>query len=174
MSNDLERRLREGYRVMSERVHQLLQHTGEGVVHTLEEALLKAREQAYTLGELSREEAEVVATALKCDVEGVALTMMQAEVGVKQWMDTDLTVAEHSLLERALSGADPTTLELLRLKELWMEREQAPVHAGTEAGEGAYECVACGEIIHLERAATVPPCPRCKGARFRSIRSAVM
>ncbi|MEW6691505.1 MAG: hypothetical protein AB1340_01555 [Pseudomonadota bacterium] len=174
MPNDFEGRLREGYRAMSERVHQILQHAGEGMVHTLEEALLKAREQAYTLGELSREEAEVVATALKRDVEGVALAMMQAEVGAKQWMETDLTVAERSLLERALSGADPTTLDLLRLKELWTEREQAPVHAGTEAGKGAYECVACGEIIHLEQAATVPPCPRCKGTRFRPIRSAVM
>ncbi|MFZ5536260.1 MAG: zinc ribbon-containing protein [Pseudomonadota bacterium] len=174
MPTDFERRLREGYRVMSERVHQLLQHAGEGMVHTLEEALLKAREQAYTLGELSREEAEVVATALKRDVEGVALTMMQAELGVKQWVETDLTVAERSLLERVLSGADPTTLELLRLKELWTEREQAPVHAGAEAPKGAYECVACGEIIHLEQAATVPPCPRCKGTRFRPVRSAVM
>jgi DNA-directed RNA polymerase subunit RPC12/RpoP len=174
MPNDLERRLREGYRVMSERVHQLLQHAGEGMMHTLEEALLKAREQAYTLGELSREEAEVVATALKRDVEEVALTMMQAELGVKQWMDTDLTVAERRLLERVLSGADPTTLQLLRLKELWAEREQAPVHAGAEATQGAYACVTCGEIIHLEQTTTVPPCPRCKGTRFRPVCSAVM
>ncbi|MEF3193624.1 MAG: zinc ribbon-containing protein [Halothiobacillaceae bacterium] len=174
MSNDLEGRLREGYRTMIDRVHQLLQHAGEGVVHSLEEALLKAREQAYTLGELSREEAEVVATALKRDVEGVALTMMQAEAGARLWMETDLTVAERRLLERALASADPTTLELLRLKELWTEREQAPVHAGMEARKGAYACVACGEIIHLAQAATVPPCPRCKSTRFRPMGSAVM
>lgn len=174
MSNDLEGRLREGYRVMSERVQRLLQHAGEGLAHTLEEAILRAREQAYTLGELSREEAEVVATALKRDVEDVALAMMQAEVGAKQWMDTDLAVAERHLFERILANADPTTLELLRLKERWAEYAQAPVRAGTEAPKGAFECVACGEVIHLEHAATVPPCPRCKGTRFRPIRSAVM
>ncbi|MGK0673457.1 MAG: hypothetical protein ABWU16_02195 [Halothiobacillaceae bacterium] len=174
MSNDLERRLRDGYRVMSERVQRLLQHAGEGVVHTLEEALLKAREQAYILGELSREEAEVVAMALRRDVEDVALAMMQAEVGVKPWMDTELVVAERLLFERILANADPTILELLRLKESWAEYEQAPLRTGMEAPKGAFACLACGAVIHLEQAATVPPCARCKGTRFRPIRSAVM
>jgi DNA-directed RNA polymerase subunit RPC12/RpoP len=171
---NLEGRLKDGYRAMIERAHHFLQHAGEGLEHTLEEAILKAREQAYALGELSREEAEEIAAALKRDVEVLALAMMQAEVGAQQWLDTDLTFAERSLLERALSGADPTTLELLRLKELWAERAQGWVSTGAEAAAGAYACVACGETIHLEHAATVPPCPRCKGTRFKPIRSAVM
>lgn len=171
---NLEGRLKDGYRAMIERAHHFLQHAGEGLEHTLEEAILKAREQAYALGELSREEAEEIAAALKRDVEVLALAMMQAEVGAQQWLDTDLTFAERSLLERALSGADPTTLELLRLKELWAEQEPALAHAGAEAPSGAFECMECGEVIHLEHAGRIPPCPRCKGARFRPIRSAVM
>ncbi|HET19215.1 MAG TPA: hypothetical protein ENO16_01215 [Chromatiales bacterium] len=174
MPNEFEGRLRSGYRAMSERVQQLLQQAGEGVRHTLGDALLMAREQAYTLGELSREEAEVVSMALRRDVEEVAVTMMQPEAGVKQWADTDLSMAERVLVERALAGADPTTVEWMRLKEAWAEREQAPVHAGSEAAAGTYECVVCGELIHLGQAGIVPPCPHCKGTRYRPIQSAVM
>ncbi len=173
MSYDLKGRLREGYRRMSERVHQLLQQAGNGV-HTLEDALHKASEQAHALGELSREEAELVAEALKRDVEELALGMMQAEAGIKDWADTDLSLSERMLLERALSTADPATLEWLRLKAGWAERDGYSLHAGMKASPGAYECQSCGEVVHLEHEATLPPCPHCKGTRFRPIPSAVM
>lgn len=170
MSIQIEERLREAYRAMNERVHRLLEQAG----HSLDEAIDKAREQAYALGELTREEAEEVASALKRDVEAVALAMMAAEAGLREWVDTDLAVAEYRLLERALASADPTTLEWLWLKERLREQEAAPVHAGDEAAKGAYLCLTCGEVLHLEHAARVPPCPHCRGARFKPIRSVVM
>lgn len=174
MPKGFEARLREGYRAMSGRVQHLLQDIEYGGMHTLEEAVNKAREMAMTLGELTREEADFVAKALKRDVEDVSLSMMQAGLGLQHWAETDLTAAEQTFIQRVLSAADPTTLEWLHLREGWEERMVNGIHTGHEAGAGAYECIACGEIIHLEHAATVPPCPRCKGGRYRPIRSAVM
>jgi len=174
MPKGFEARLREGYRAMSGRVQHALQNVEKGSLHTLEDALLQARDMAMTLGELTREEADFIAQALKRDVEDVSLSMMQAEAGLKHWAETDLTVAEQAFIQRVLGAADPTTLEWLHLREAWEERMVNGIHAGHEAGAGAYECVACGEIIHLDRAATVPPCPQCGGGRYRSIRSAVM
>lgn len=171
---DFEARLREGYRNMSERVQHLLQGAEQGALHTLEEALFKAREMAMTLGELTREEADFIAQALKRDVEDVSLSMMQVEAGLESWANTELTVAEQGFFERVLASADPTTLEWMHLKEAWEERERDGIHAGHVAEAGAYECIACGEVVHLKQATTVPPCPRCKGGRYRPIRSAIM
>ncbi|MEW6446163.1 MAG: zinc ribbon-containing protein [Pseudomonadota bacterium] len=159
---------------MIERVQRYLQDTEGGVIHTMEEALYKAREAAMTLGELTREEADEIVDALRRDVDDVALTMIQAEAGFRTWMETDLTVAEQAMLVRALSSADPTTLEWMLLRESWEERRRVVARTGQVAEAGSYECLACGEIIHLHAEGVVPPCPRCKGTDYRGALSAVM
>lgn len=174
MAQDFETRLRAGYRNMIERVQHFLQEAEEGATGAMEEALSKAREMALTLDELTREEADEIVDALRRDVDDVALTMIQAEAGLRTWMETDLTAAEQAMLMRALSSADPTTLEWMLLKGEWVERRRVTAQTGQMADAGSYECLNCGEIIHLHEAGVVPPCPRCKGTDYRNARSAVM
>lgn len=167
--------LRAAYGKMSERVHDLLQSSsGSGV--SVKDAIQRARELATELGELSREEADFIADALRRDIDQLSLSLIQAEAELKEWADTDLAVIEQSLLDHLLKASDPTALELMRLREAWEERAagKGGVHAGQVAEAGAYTCTTCGEIIHLKEAGKLPPCPRCAGSDYLPIRSAVM
>lgn len=38
---------------------------------------------------------------------------------------------------------------------------------GEKPGIGAYKCMKCGEVVHLDDADdTLPPCPKCNGTEF--------
>ncbi|MGD9888569.1 MAG: hypothetical protein AB7S56_04795 [Halothiobacillaceae bacterium] len=174
MSSHFQGRLREAYHAMSERVLDLMQ--GEhGVRKSLDAALLQAREWVMTAKELSLEEADDLAATLRHEMDALSNTLLSAEEEFEDWVETDLLVAEHQALEQMLLAADPTTRDLLRLKEMWAEQMAQLLRAGDTVAAGAYECVDCGEVLHLEASQNVlPPCPACAGSVYRRLRSAVM
>jgi predicted RNA-binding Zn-ribbon protein involved in translation (DUF1610 family) len=181
MSSRFQGRLREAYVAMSERVLHLMQHEASettkvgGVRQSLEDALLQAREWVMTLKELSYEEADALADALRREVDELSQTLVAAEEEFEDWVETDLLFAEHRAVECMLLAADPTTRDLMRLKEKWAEQMAQLLRVGDAVEAGAYECVRCGDVLHVHEAeAVLPPCPSCGGELYRRIRSAVM
>ena len=174
MASHFQGRLREAYNAMSERVLDLMQ--GEhGVRQSLDSALLRAREWVMTLNELTHEEADDLAATLRREVDELSATLVAAEEEFEDWVETDLLVAEHQALEKMLLAADPTTRDLLRLKEMWAEQMAQLLRAGDTVAAGAYECVDCGEVLHVKVDGDVlPACPACGGTLYRRMRSAVM
>jgi predicted RNA-binding Zn-ribbon protein involved in translation (DUF1610 family) len=174
MASQLQGRLREAYNAMSERVLDVMQ--GEhGVRQSLEHALMQAREWVMTANELTHEEADDLAATLRREVDELSATLVAAEEEFEDWVETDLLVAEHQALEKMLLAADPTTRDLMRLKEMWVEQMAQLLHAGDTVEAGAYECVDCGEVLHFDAKENVlPACPTCGGTNYRRLRSAVM
>ncbi|MEW5838462.1 MAG: hypothetical protein AB1717_06485 [Pseudomonadota bacterium] len=174
MANRFQGHLREAYNAMSERVLDLMQ--GEhGVRQSLDKALLQAREWVMTARELTHEEADELAANLRRDVDELSEILVAAEEEFHDWVETDLLVAEDMALEKLLLAADPTTRDLMRLKEMWTEQMAQLLHAGDEVEAGAYECVGCGEVLHFDAERNVlPPCAVCGDEDYRRLRSAVM
>ena len=167
-------RLREAYHAMSERVVDLMQ--GErGVRQSFDNALMKAREWVMTARELTHEEADDLAKTLLREVDDLSQTLVAAEEELEDWIETDLLFAEHQALESMLLAADPTTRDLMRLKEMWAEQMAQLLQTGDVVEAGAYECVCCGEVLYFESVNNVlPGCPICGGEVYRRLRSAVM
>ena len=174
MASHFQGRLREAYNAMSEQVLELMQ--GEhGVRKSLDAALLQAREWVMIAKELTHEEADDLAATLRRDVDELSTTLVAAEEEFEDWVETDLLFAEHRAVECMLLAADPTTRDLMRLKEMWAEQMAQLLRAGDMVAAGAYECVDCGEVLHLDAEQSVlPPCPACAGSVYRRLRSAVM
>ncbi len=174
MASRFQGRLREAYNAMSERVVDLMQ--GErGVRQSLDNALMKAREWVMAARELTHEEADDLATTLRREVDELSQTLVAAEEEFEDWVETDLLFAEHRAVECMLLAADPTTRDLMRLKEMWAEQMAQLLHAGDVVDAGAYECVGCGELQHFEGGENaLLACPICKGEVYRRLRSAVM
>lgn len=174
MANRFQGRLREAYNAMSERVLDLMQGEG-GVRQSLEHALLQAREWVMSARELTQEEAEDLARALRKEVDDLTQTLMDAEEEFEDWVETDLLFAEHRAVECMLLAADPTTRDLMRLKEIWAQQMAQLLSAGDEVEAGAYECVDCGELLHFDAPRNVlPRCEVCGGERYRRLRSAIL
>ena len=174
MASHFQGRLREAYNAMSERVLDLMQ--GEhGVRKSLDKALLQAREWVMTAKELTHEEADDLVATLRHEVDELSNTLVAAEEEFEDWVETDLLFAEHRAVECMLLAADPTTRDLMRLKEMWAEQMAQLLRAGDMVEAGAYECVDCGEVLHLDTSQNMlPPCPACAGSVYRRLRSAVM
>ncbi len=156
-------RLIEAYRTMVERVHEAMDHLGEEV-DRLQEAVGHARDRAVELGELTREEAENLAAYVKRDLEEARRYLAEERHELAGWFYIDRELIEASLLEFFFKAADPTEVELLRLKE--QAREAAVYRTGEISGPGALQCTACGELIHFSRPGRIPPCPKCHGTTF--------
>lgn len=174
MASRFQGRLREAYNAMSERVLEVMQ--GEhGVRQSLDHALMQAREWVMTARELTHEEADDLAATLRREVDELSQTLAAAEEEFEDWVETDLLFAEHQAVECMLLAADPTTRDLMRLKEMWAEQMAQLLHAGDAVEAGAYECVGCGEVLHFDGAKNLLPyCPVCGGEVYRRLRSAVM
>ena len=127
MSSRFQGRMREAYNAMSERVLHLMQSDAHGVSQgevrqSLESAMLQAREWVMTAKELTHEEADDLAATLRHEVDELSNTLVAAEEEFEDWVETDLLFAEHRAVECMLLAADPTTRDLMRLKEMWGSR----------------------------------------------------
>jgi len=156
--------------VLLEQHERLLARTVEGLQADDERSLSlihrlvdDARDRAVRLKEVSREDAEKLAAFLKHDLTQAANYLSTTGSELKDWLGFDATLLETAFLEPLLEAADPTTVELLALKE---QAELAPCHSGQITTPGTLECDKCGEKLHFYRSSKIPPCPRCHATSF--------
>jgi len=153
------------YEKMLERVHQALEHAEQDTIPTLKRSIEQAREKAVELGELTREEADRVATYVERDMKDAAGFLGETQQELSDWLKFDLRLIESRLLDMFANVADRTRVELSALAE--QARQASFYHTGEVTGPGTLICRWCGKPMHFHKAGHIPPCPKCHSIEFR-------
>ena len=157
-------RLVAAYETMLERVHETVERA-ESHVPALKQNLEQAREKAVELGELTREEAEKVASYVERDMHDAAVYLSETGEQLKEWWDFDLKQMEERMLEAFASVADQTSLQLRQMRENLRRAEF--YHTGEVTGPGTLVCTGCGKTMNFKKPGHIPPCPGCRKTEFR-------
>ncbi len=155
------------YENMLERVDDLLEKAEESTLPTLKKGLEHAREKAIELDELTREEAEKIASYVERDMHDAAGFLHKSGEEFREWLRFDLELIESRLLDMFAKVADKTSLELGRFAE--QAREASLYHTGEITGPGTLVCSECGKELHFHKTGHIPPCAGCRGTRFARV-----
>ena len=158
-------RMAEAYERMLERVDEILGRAEKSAIPTLRKSLEHARERAVELNELTREEAEKLATYVERDIKEAAQFLTETGEQFREWWRFDLKLIETNMLEMFANVADKTRLELEKLAN--QAREATYYHTGEVTGPGTLICSECGKALNFHKAGHIPPCPQCHATRYR-------
>ena len=154
-------RLVAAYDRMLERVHDAEHAT----LPNLRKRVDVAREKAVELGELTREEADRIATYLQRDLRDAAEYLHDTGEELGAWLRFDLKLIERRVLDMFANVADRTRVELAELAE--RARQASLYHTGEITGPGTLYCTACGRAMRFHKAGHIPPCPSCHATQFQ-------
>lgn len=156
-------KLTEAYNLMLERSREAMDKAGKG----LREGVDTAMERATELGELTREEAELVSIYVMRDLEDAAEFINKEGQELRDWLKFDLELVERSLLDIFAQMVDHTREELTKLQI--RATALGEWKSGEIASIGTLQCKSCGELLHFHKTGHIPPCPKCHGTTFRRI-----
>ena len=153
------------YEHMLARVHEAFQYAEEQTLPHFRHVLDEVRDKTVELGELTREEADKVATYLERDIQDTASYLAQSGEDLRAWWRFDLDLVEQRLLDMFTSVADQTRLQWQQLAEqAWASSHY---RTGEVAGPGTLVCAACGAEMHFHQPGRIPPCPKCRATLFQ-------
>lgn len=161
MSNKLET----AYERMRERTQQFLDENTQELLPSLLDALTSAKEQAIHLGELSKDEAELISAYLRRDLHDAGEYIKQQRGELGDWLRFDVDLIEKNIWNSLSLLVDKTTIELEALKE--RADRLGEWHTGEITGPGTLVCSACGEEIHFHKTGHIPPCPKCHATVYK-------
>lgn len=165
-------RLTEAYHHMMKRVKahlDELEQAEKDFLPNLQQSIEHAAERSVELGELTREEAQLIGRYLKRDVEDAGHYLAKTGHDLREWLRFDLELIEERLLDLFDSAADKTRLQMLAFKETL---EQASHYqTGEITGPGTLQCDNCGEQLAFYTVAPIPACPNCAGTTFSRLLS---
>ena len=156
------------YERMRERTQQFLDEKTEDLLPSLRDALASAKDQAVHLGELSKDEAELISTYLRRDLQDAGEYVKQQRGELGDWLRFDIDLIEKNIWDSLSLLVDKTTIELEALRE--RADQFGEWHTGEITGPGTLVCDACGEEIHFLQTGHIPPCPKCHGTVFKRSR----
>lgn len=150
-----------------EAYNNLMRHLYEVMddgIHSLADALEKAKEKTSELGGLTQEELNKVSDFVQRDVEHAAHSLNQSDSNdLSEWLKFDIDLIENFALDAFMSVADKTSVELARLKSI---AEVNTYHSGEIAGPGTFLCDQCNKEIAFKSTSVIPKCPQCGGDTF--------
>jgi hypothetical protein len=158
-------KLIDAYNLMLDRTRENMKVAGKELRHGLDAAMEKATE----LGELSREEAEQVSDYVLRDLHDAADFINESGSELRDWLRFDVQVVEKSLADAFAQMVDHTKMELDQLEQ--RANAVGEWHTGEIVGIGTLECKGCGEHLHFHKTGHIPPCPKCRGTKYRRIRT---
>lgn len=159
-----EQRAVAAYNRMMERVKAALDEAGHTTLPNLRHGVEKAAQVAEQLGELTRDEAEKIASYLQRDLHDAGEYLAATGNDMRTWFRFDVELIEDRLLDLFSSVADRTRLEWLELER---QARIGPTYlSGEITGPGTLQCEDCGKDIHFHTTGHIPPCPGCHGTRF--------
>jgi hypothetical protein len=171
-SSNLNSRLTEAYRHMMKRVKahlDELEQAEKEFLPNLQQSIEHAAERSVELGELTREEAQLIGNYLKRDIEDAGHYLAKTGHDLREWLRFDLELIEERLLDLFSSAADKTRLQMLAFKK---NLEQASRYqTGEITGPGTLQCDNCGERLAFYTVAPIPACPNCAGTTFNRVSS---
>lgn len=159
------------YANMLERVRQGLESTEDDVATRLQYVIDAAKEKAFELGELTREEAEKVGEYLLRDMQDASGYLAQEGKQLGDWLKFDIELVEERLAEVLTETLDhavnTTNLELQQLADT--AAEENLWYTGEVTGPGTLVCDNCGHELNFYHIQDVPGCPRCDGTIFKRV-----
>jgi len=159
--NDPVEKLVSAYETMLDRVNSVSEKAGPALTHAVD----NARETAIELGELSKEEADKIATYLERDMKDAADFIVETGQDFKDWFKFDVELIEARVFDMFASVADKTSIELRELAE--RAKRASRLHTGEITGPGTLVCRGCGAELHFKKAGHIPPCSKCRGTEFK-------
>jgi len=157
-------KLAHAYNKMMERVKDTLRQTEKKTVTALQHGIDTAKSTAVGLGELSRDEAELIGAYLRRDLEDAGAYLADTGADLRAWLHFDLELVEDRLWEVFTAAADQTKLAYLELAQ--RAQRASEYHTGELTTVGTLKCSACGELLHFHATGHIPPCPRCRQSVF--------
>lgn len=168
-SDRLDERLAKGYDGLMQRARDMLGETERTELPSLDELLKRAADAVVEVGDLTRIEAQRIATWLGDDLRDAGEHMRENGQELRDWLRFDLDVLETRLRDRLVVLVDHTREELDRLDA--EARAAREAHTGEVVGPGTLFCQGCGQAVTLKASGHVPPCPKCHGTLFaRAVR----
>jgi vacuolar-type H+-ATPase subunit H len=161
-NNDAVEKMVQAYETMLERINK----ASDRATPVLGNAIDHARETAVELGELTREEADKIATYIERDIKDAASFIVETGQDFKEWFRFDVQLIEARVFNMFASIADQTSIELHKFAEM---ARRAPSRTGEISGPGTLECTRCGEQLHFKKTGHIPPCPKCRETEFKRV-----
>jgi predicted RNA-binding Zn-ribbon protein involved in translation (DUF1610 family) len=147
------------YNGMLEHARSFLHDSREEIGHSLHDALESAKKQAVELGNLSKNEAELIGTYLRRDLHDAGEYIHQQRGELGDWLRFDIKQVEQRIWESLSLVVDKTTIELNHLRN--RAHQFGEWHTGEITGPGTLVCSACDAEIHFHKTGHIPPCPKC-------------
>jgi len=164
----VQERLIHGYDRMLQRTGQSLATAAARSELVLSHTLNMARDKAIELGELTREEADKVHDFVTRDLYAAGRHLAMEERDIADWLRLDLLAIEKELLNRFSGLAQAAKFELKHLEKARKRFDEW--HTGEVTTIGTLRCRHCGEHVHFERTARIPPCPKCHTSVFERVK----
>lgn len=165
-------KLTHAYQRMMERVKLRLDEVRKAeqdIAPAIQQSIEHASETAVELGELTREEAQLISGYVKRDLEDAGHYLAKTGEDFKTWLRFDMELIEDRLLEWFGNTADRTRLELLAFDA--PVKESFSYQANEITGPGSLQCDNCGKQLAFHTAGAIPPCPVCGGSTFSRIKN---
>lgn len=106
------------YAILLQKAQQAAQHTKEEILSTMHRAIDAASEKEAELAHLSREELEKVKQTLKADLDAISRYFAEVGEGIEEILTMDAAYLEEKFLEISEQLADPTVVQLARMRLL--------------------------------------------------------
>ena len=159
----------QAYRKMMERVKnrlEELEQAEKAALPRLNASIEHAAKKAVEVGELTREEAQLIGGYLKRDLEDAGHYLTATGRDLRAWLRFDLELLEDRLLDFFQRGVDQSRLDLLEFETPHERVEEEYYHSGEITGPGTLQCEQCGESVAYHAPAAIATCLGCGGVRF--------
>ena len=159
----------QAYQRMMERVKariEELEQAEKAALPILSASIEHAAEKAVELGEITREEAQLIGSYLQRDLEDAGQYLTTTGRDLRAWLRFDLELIEDRLLDFFRRGVDQSRLELLAFETPPAEPVAEHYRRGEITGPGTLQCERCGERVSFYVPATIGACAACGGSAF--------
>ena len=156
----------QAYDRMMERVKLRLEELEQVNLHA---SIEHAAEKAVELGELTREEARLIGSYLRRDLEDAGQYLRSTGRELRDWLRFDVELLEDRLLDFLQRGVDQSRLDLLAFEKPGVGEELVEYLSGEITGPGTLQCEQCGEVVVFHAVAAIAPCSACGGTVFMRV-----
>lgn len=147
----------------SEKSREIFERGQEKGSEAWDKAMELAREQMAAAGEFSSEQGEVFKRYLRRDLKQTVADMNQLGKEAKENLHpARLGAGALSSLAKLLHATGGALTKLSKKTEAALTYQSGEVTMA-----GTLKCKSCNHEIHLTKTSVVPPCPECKGTKFR-------
>ena len=160
-------RLVNAYNAVVHQLHDLVTRAEKQVKPKIIHAFENLDEQAEHLGELTREELDLINAYIARDLHDAAEFIEENSAEFKDWLNLQVDLVENKLLDSFPPLVDETRLALEQLRE--RADRFGEWHTGEVVAPGVFECKSCQKQIELHKTAHIPPCPKCHSTIFKRV-----